>query len=168
MEREVVLFVGVPFVGKEKYLQENYYGTQYQIVSLPTIQNILQQERGDSKALSEIVSIMTKSFMSRGLPIVAHGNNVGIELIQSWKRLCTVTQYKLKIIMFEPHKEDIFQRLKETEQFTDEAKKLIENNIEVYDEIKSLLSVQLKHQKMADDVVYIDLKVYQNTEEDKK
>jgi len=156
MEREVVLFIGVPFAGKEKYLQENYYGKNYQIISLITIQNILQQEQRDVKTLSDIVSVMTKSFMARGLPIVAHGNNVGIEVIQSWQRLCKATQYKLKVIMFEPNKEEIFKKLKETEQFNEETQKLIENNIEVYDEIKKILDIDLKHQKLADEVVYVN------------
>jgi predicted kinase len=154
MEKELVLFVGVQFVGKTEYLKENYFGKEYQIISYDAIQNALMANGVDpNKNLYPIVGIIAKNYLLQELPVVVNGLNISIESLHIWKKLCFEHQYIFKLIIFDVSLENIIENMKKRQLLTEENEKIIKTNYEMFQELKIILD--MKHQKIADDILFI-------------
>ena len=154
MEKELILFVGVQFVGKTDYLKENYFGKEYQIISYDAIQSALITNGVDpNKNLYPIVGIIAKNYLLQELPIVVNGLNISLESLHIWKKLCFEHQYKFKLIVFDITLEKIIENMKERKLFNKENEKIIKTNYEMIQELKTVLA--MKHQKIADDILFI-------------
>ena len=155
MEKELVLLVGVQFVGKTKYMQENYYRKPYQIVYYDAVQAAMNKSGIQTQHLPVFLTAFANSVMAQGLPVLVNGVNISLEALHIWKKMCFDYGYKLKLIMFDADKEKIFKELEKQNALTDANKEAMEKNIEMYEELKTVLN--LKHQKIADEIEYAKL-----------
>jgi predicted kinase len=162
MEKELVLLVGIQFVGKTDWAKENYFGKGYQIVSYDPIRMALATNKiQPEQSLYPVVSTMAKSFMLQELPVLVNGNNITLESLHIWKKICFDYEYKFKVVFFDKPLEEALKVMKERKLENKENTEIIKNNYELLLELKTILN--MKHQKIADEVVFVS-----NISEDKK
>ena len=154
--RALVLMIGTVASGKTYYLNDEKYVRKYQIVSEECVVAAMQQiglDVGDS--LYPIITVMAKSNMIRGLPIVIDEKNLSLESIYSWKQLAHTHKYKVKGIIMDTPVETCLVRLKKVLKGKVEES-LIQRLQDEREKVEEIIKInKMKHQTLFDEVVHV-------------
>jgi predicted kinase len=152
MEKELVVLVGIQFVGKYEYMKKNYFDKPYQIISYDFIEASMRQHSMDIQNIYAIVSMIAINIMRQGLSIVVNGLNISLEALHIWKKMCFQNGYKLKLIVFDKDIKISEDKLKAIKSDNEQNLNILKQNFEMLQELKTIL--KMKHQKIADEIIY--------------
>lgn len=153
---ELIVMIGMTSSGKT-YHVDKFYLKSHQIISSRHIKEAIKTTKlpNDQNLVYMTMEIITRSHMIKRLPIVIDENNLTIESLFFWKKICSEFDYILKGIILDTPLEICVKRLASLteEELTEEIHEKLKKENERVEELKILLN--MKHQKILDRTTYI-------------
>jgi predicted kinase len=156
LSRELIVMIGMTASGKT-YHVDKFYLASHQIVSSRHIKEAIKTTKlpFDQNLVYMAMELITRSNMIKGLPIVIDENNLTIESLFFWKKMCNEFDYMLKGVILDTPLEICVKRLTSLmkDDLTEEMHEKLKKENEIIEELKVLLN--MKHQKILDRATYI-------------
>jgi predicted kinase len=149
--------VGTVASGKTYFVNDAQYAQKYQIISEECVVTAMKQIGLDinPETLYPIISVMAKSHMIRGLPVVVDEKNLTLESIYSWKQMAHSHGYKVKGIIMDTPKEECMKRLKELLSGKVQEMMIEKLNTE-REQVEEIIEIsKMKHQNLFDQVIQV-------------
>jgi predicted kinase len=154
--RNLIVMIGMTAAGKT-YHVDKFYLAGHQIVSSRHIREAIKTTKlpDDTNLIYMTMELIVRANMIKGLPIVVDENNLTIESLFFWKKLCSELNYILKGVVLDTPLEVCVKRFRGLlkEPMTEEMHEKLKKEYEQVEELKVLLN--MKHQQVLDRVSYI-------------
>ena len=151
LKKELIIMIGPSFSGKSFYVNQNFTNS-HQIISHNNIKDAMSLEGSfiNEETVCSFMAINAKAHMLRALPIVVDEQNLTIESLFIWKKICLQFGYSMKAIVMDTHFDECAKRFQsitlEGLQGKNYQAMIIQH--EMLMEMKMVL--ELKHQKIVD------------------
>jgi predicted kinase len=146
--KEIVIVMGLPWLGKIKYILEK--SPNYQLICPKTVEKAMNFMKLDISGKYLISEVMTRTLMLYELPIAVIETELEMEAIFIWKKIAVEHEYKIKVLLVDLKLEECFTRSDKRDK---ESLKYLSEKSKKFEQLKNILNME--HQSIVDDVEVI-------------
>ena len=145
--RELIVMIGMTCAGKT-YHVDKFYLASHQIISSRHIKQALKNMGiANDELLYMNMDVVARANMLKGLPIIVDENNLTVESLFIWKKLCNEHKYQIKGVLIDTPLEVCVKRLSSLieGELSEQDHQRLKEEYDQIEELKILLNMKYQN-----------------------